>query len=547
MKLTIIRADFSGGMNYSLGDSSKLESSEYVFLSNGRSRNGRIVPVKSPVRLELPVAGLVQGIYGAGDFLLVFVSGEAYYKRTTDSYFTKVKTLRLSSTAARIWAEVVPASTINRSRLLTASENEAAGVKFSGFVPGTPAGVVVSDGTNRPWVIFATGEARPLATYDEWDVNGTREYVPTGITNLVWANGRLYGLVNNAVVGSVTGRPTDFVVNIDAAGDKPASEEEGGAESLGHRADFSTALSLSRTNVGSLLLATASSVYVLTPDFDNTLFGEHTFTQQQVSNVGVASPLSGISLEDDFAYVDLQGPKVLREVSYTKDAPAEAGFASKLAGLFEGVTQSDTAAVVFNTYAYFLVQTIFGSALAVWDILNKRWTSVDQYQGISSPKFLATAGGGGQTKLYIATASEVWECFASSSNYETLRFYPFDQTYLSSEDGSLDHDIKPTEATLFFSAAYEPGTVSVIPYSSEQGGAPVTIAVSSTTQDQVSMPFARSFSSIPPRLTVPLPNSISGWRLGLELRWAFNVELSYVALTSKAIQRQVSIAQQISA
>lgn len=75
------QVSFDGGMNFTQ-EGTKLADSQYILLVNGRNRLGGITPVKLPLKDMdgLPDGIVLQGVYGADTFLLVFGSGKAYYK-----------------------------------------------------------------------------------------------------------------------------------------------------------------------------------------------------------------------------------------------------------------------------------------------------------------------------------------------------------------------------------------------------------------------------------------------------------------------------------
>ena len=51
------QVDFSGGLNY-LADAAKIKPDEYYFLSNARTRDGGVIPIKLPERITLGLPSL---------------------------------------------------------------------------------------------------------------------------------------------------------------------------------------------------------------------------------------------------------------------------------------------------------------------------------------------------------------------------------------------------------------------------------------------------------------------------------------------------------
>lgn len=546
---TIVKSDFSGGLRYALGDSSRLGPSEYTFLSNGRNSANVISPVRKALDTNLPV-GTLQGLYGFGDFALAFVNGIAWYRRVSSDTWAQVPGVVLSDEVETIWAAAVPASTINRERRLITSDNEEFGVKFSALVPGTPAGIVVSDGIGQPWIIFSDGYARLTARYSEWAYDGNREYVPAGITHLLWANGKLYGVKLGAVISSVTGRPLDFVIAIREDGNKEEDEDSGGAMVTAHNADYAPVTCLHQTGFsdGSFLLGTTSGAYLLTPDYNFTLFGEHTWSQRLISEVGIPSPFSGVAIQQDYAFTDYNGPKTVYEVAELgrgqKEGNKDVGFTSAITELFAQVTQDVAASINFEGYTYFLCKTSAGYAIVVWNPISKMWVSIDQYTGVQNPKYLAVIRNGNNTSLYLGTRDAVFELFAGSG-FETCVFSPGD-VILEQENpnDSFGKDLRVRDTHLYFNAAYESGSVYVTPYSSQQGGASVELAVAQNATRTADLPYARSFSGSPSRISANTPEAPVGWRVSSFVSWAFDAELCRIVVSADVINTQISYAQQ---
>lgn len=547
--LASIKASFSGGMRYSLGDSTKLAENEYVFLSNGRNYSGVISPVKGVLDTGKP-EGTLQGLYGFGDYLLCFVSGLAYYKRLVDNRWNPITSINLDPSAPIVYAAAVPASSINHERALITADNLDSGVRFNISIPGSPAGIVISDGITQPWILFSDGHARRTATYNDWQVDGEREYVPVGITNLLWANGKLYGVTKGAVISSVTGRPLDFVTLVDINGDKEPGEDEGGALAVGHHVDFSTPVALHATGRedGSLLLCTNSSIYLLVPDFEQTISGEHTFTQRLLSDIGAPSPFSGIPIAQDFAFVDFTGPKTLQELVQLGRGQVQGkkdyGFAASITDLFAEVTQSQAAAVNFEGYSYFLVNTLFGQVLLVWDAIGEKWVSVDKYSGVGDIKFMAITRTGNQHSLFLGGDLGIWQCFAAST-YETCTFYPMDLAKLLSTNSQMPkQDVKLNGVHLCFSSVFTSGEVSVTPYAANKASAAITANIYSNATVSNSMPFARNYSFPEYRVTFTTPEALSSWRVGAGISWNVDAQLSYVMLEAQVMDTLVSYGQQ---
>src|SRR3954463_2822291 len=121
-KSVFIQDSFSGGLDM-FTDRTKLQPGTYPLLINGRSRYGKVRPIKKPKLISsgLPAATAgykYQGLYGVGNFAVVFASGQAYVRDYSGDtgYFNQIANFSMNPGAQQLWLEVVPASTINYLR-----------------------------------------------------------------------------------------------------------------------------------------------------------------------------------------------------------------------------------------------------------------------------------------------------------------------------------------------------------------------------------------------------------------------------------------------
>src|SRR5256885_6847067 len=326
---------FLGGMNLQV-DPTRLQDSEYPLLINGRNRFDVINPIKKPVKaLNLP-SGNYQGIYAAGNFLIVFIDGKAYYRDvSTSQVFNQVPGINMSSMAEVIFAELVPASTLNFQRI-PAIDTRNSAIKLTSPVTGTPQALLIQDGQSQPWVILSDGSTRPTKRYDDWDsVDLTkREYVPI-MRQMLWQDGILYGISPDRkfIFRSVSGRPLDFMINIDKDGNKLPTEAEGGAMSVAHAVDFDDITALNRLNTpnGSFFVSTRKNSYIVTPNFNDQIFGEPTFDTQYLFGTGCLNNFSMIDILGDSALIYFPGVRSFNAILQTFNEGRNAPFSLKVA------------------------------------------------------------------------------------------------------------------------------------------------------------------------------------------------------------------------
>src|SRR5437773_363986 len=94
-----IQDSFIGGMNRA-SDPSRIGDNEYTLLINGRARYDTITPIKLPLQLTtgLPLSGNMQGCYGAGSIILIFIDGLAYVRdfATQNNSFRQIPLFQMS-------------------------------------------------------------------------------------------------------------------------------------------------------------------------------------------------------------------------------------------------------------------------------------------------------------------------------------------------------------------------------------------------------------------------------------------------------------------
>jgi hypothetical protein len=401
---------FAGGMNLYKEDY-LLAEDEYRLGFNVRCRTGGIQPVYSHVLDENAPAGLKQGLYGFGQYLLLFVAGLAYYRTNNTSVWTQIAGFEMDDTVQNIYIQAVPASTFNFNRKQrTADEQDV--IQTSISVGGTVAGLVCQDGINQPWIILPNGTARELSDYSDWDKNTNREYVPVGKQMCyIPAKGILLVASSDSkqIYRSVSGRPLDFVVNIDLNGDKA-----GNAATVSFAGVQSNITCLSLLNTGEILIGTSGVCTVLSLDYDSLIFGEPTYITTGTIGAGVLSQTAFLDILGDYAFVDSNGLRSFNAVQQLRYEGNNSVFSQNIASLLKGITQtSSVCACVFDNYALFGVNTIYGNLVIVYDTLSQKWISLDSID-YETVKFLAVNNEFDAARVFAVSGNNVYELYADT-------------------------------------------------------------------------------------------------------------------------------------
>lgn len=422
-----LQKDFSGGIDLVSSDT-QIADNAYLWLVNARQRFGTVDPIKKHVLQEDVPAGLKQGIISVGNILIAFVSGFAYYKEIgTSNPWVQLANFLMASTVKQYYTEAVPASTFNFVRKANENLKAPITVTTNFKVAGTPQCVVVQDGVNQPWIIIYDDvnqqfSARETKRYVDWQNLSTtaddREYVPIG-KQMLYTDGILFIVAKDgkSIYRSVTGRPLDFMVNVDPDGNKMPTESEGGAATVSFAFDFDYITCIAPSNTpSSFILATAKTTRIVSMDFNNTIFDEPTFTALPI-NIGIVNQFSIVEVLGDFAVVDYEGVKGFNAVLQLKFRGRNTNFSLQMSKLIKGIKQTSSACVNFNNYCLFNITTVYGNVIAVYDNLINKWVAFDVTE-ISNVKQFVVVETDTESRLFCITEQdELWEMFAGTTTY----------------------------------------------------------------------------------------------------------------------------------
>jgi hypothetical protein len=546
--------DFSGGM-YLADVLSNLLDTQYSKLVNGRTRFGGIQPVRKPLDITRQVAqGRFQSVYGMNNYLLVFVDGLAYLRdlRSPDDTFSAVPGFQqMSSDVDKIYAQNVPQSDFNFVR-----SGGPHDIILRNIDSGLPQAFICQDGTSRPRLIFSNGNSRIAQTFEQWKVDfddptkDFREYIPVG-KQMLYFNGICYIISADSkeLYRSVDGRPTDFVLAVDENGNKLSALSQGREEAsrLSYRISTEDMIALSELNsssnqgLGGFLVSTANTVYIIVPDYNQTLYGQPTFDNIPIIPIGILNNESLANSLGDTIFISSLGAVSFNAVGITQDIAKNSPFTRAVSKLFEGVTQTVTAATTFDDYTFLAMNSIHGNIVLVYDNQQEVFVGYDKYEDITLPiKQFAKITVNGEPRLFFITGSGLYEAFAGDG-LETVQLYTKEYTREDTTIAStLDHvnisfdEIEESEGTVELREFVDGKSVRESALMKSLRG---DFSIQSVPK---AFPLGDSSKRNLEVIPFDIKNSIQGNKIGLMISFNFQAKLNAIQLRTILEQKEVS-------
>ena len=552
-------------------DDTRLGEDEYKFASNVRNRFGTLEGIKnvndvSSASLsgsEFTSNPPIQAIYSIGEFVFIFFDGGCKYRKplNPDSSWAVLYDGGTMSRSAEIFVQAVPASTQNFLRKETQVAGASLELDTDTAVQRTVAAIIVQDGLNQPRVIEIAGGAaihRAAKTYAEWS-DGTytsREYIPIG-KQMTFFNNKLFvvSIDGTEIYHSVSGRPMDFVVPITTAGNKiNADETIGGAPATSYTVGYNIITALSVLNNESLFVSTVGGSYAVMLDYTLTVFAEPMFKKQYLFTANSINQHSFVDLLGDFAFIDPEGLRSFNAVMQSKNEGRNSIFSLKVARLFKDVVQDTRkcAAIVFDDYALFACNTIFGHGILVFDTLTKQFVSFDQLTDDSNANIgpiidFAKVETNNKRELFAIThgtttspSAPTYKCVKlfEGSNYATA--YVETRAFCTN-DTRVEQ--KPQELRLLFSKLQSASSVTATQRVNDEttpdtsaGSQSKTLAAQSTP---ITFPVTLSTVWSGPKqiqnLLYNFQGGQQGWKVSYALKWTNGINLSNIQLQTQNI------------
>ncbi|HEX9232705.1 MAG TPA: hypothetical protein VF849_01515 [Blattabacteriaceae bacterium] len=539
--ITGLQNDFSGGMDLFNNDT-KLNENSYGLAFNVVNRDSSLIPLNKNLEDIKAPAGFKQGIYAFDKYLVLFNAGLCYYRNVDATEWTQIEDIFVNPLVDYIFTQAVPASTFNYKKVLEIP-NKIDGSSVNTNVTVQPfkintlnAGLVVQDGVSIGWFISPDAVATRLNRYSQWTLEN-RSYCPI-MRNMCFINGILFGISpdKKRIYRSVSGRPIDFVVNVDINGNKG-----GDAETTAYATGYDDITCIKSLNSGELLIATERNCFPVEFNYEKTIFAEPTFLNRKPIFAGVTNQESFIDILGDYAFIDFDGLRSFNAVQFIMNEGRNSIFSLLISKVFNKIKQSFlTAATVFDNYAIFSVNTIYGNVLAIYDTLRQKWNS---FITLEAPiKQFAIADQSENPTLYGITSSKVIKLFQSVSYMEArVRFKALNS-------GKSIPEIKLKNVRAVFDESNS--TSQVI----------ATEIVNNRVRKSVSATLAKT----PPGITFPVMYPIAyfssgvtdnihfnferlskiGWKVAIELRWQNSAKLLLLETNADEITNETSLGQQ---
>ena len=390
-----------------------------------------------------------------------------------------------------------------------------------------------------------------------------REYVPIGNV-MTWENGVLYitSQDGNYIYRSVSGRPLDFVVdvtNILAANTtvqvwtytdpitgqtynvnvQPFTQQGGGAFSetgsppvdvYNSGGDATTTsysvgvggiVCLRPIASGGIFVAASNANFSVTQNTTPnapTLFGEYTFIRTFLFNDTCLSDRTIIDSLGDTKFIDLTGIRSFNAVEQEENEGRNSAFSADIQLAFSGIIQDATmsAAILYDNYEFYAVNTIFGSAIAVYDTILSCWTSFDLGQCPVLIKQLAKIELTIQRLYAIGIDDNLYELYGSDTiATSTVRLGA------ASNDPKMTHKIN--DACVILNEITEDCECSVAAFTDNRLSEK-TIQTKEITYSNPPFPYTGTIdmpdiNTLCQPVYFSFPNSIQGWKTFLLISW----------------------------
>lgn len=404
--LLYAQADFSGGLLTQF-DATKTPRNSYPLALDVQMRRNVVRPRNRHAKQPTP-EGEFQGLYAVGSKLYLFAAGSAYVRDiATDLYFQEISGWTTVAASLRVYAERLPITfnLFNRR----ASSVEVTTLYFNNSLAAYPECLWVGNGVDPEQVIYPDGTAEIIGDFDGWTQNDP-SYVPIGTVRCFTADKGFVMSPNGLkLYSSVTGRPTDYVIQIDNAGNKVAD-----ADSFYAAVSAEAVTALKPADNGTVIATTAFGTFTVTPDYNVTFFGEPFLRVKPLFPVGAVNDRSFVNLNGDVAFISFTGIHTFNQTRQDRVESSNAPLGRKINGLLAN-PQSDTCAVDFDDNALFAVNTIYGRGVMVYDNSLEQFTSLDLSFGHVTQFAVVTDPTSGPRLFFINAANELYEAYADDT------------------------------------------------------------------------------------------------------------------------------------
>ena len=419
-----------------LTDVTKPQEASYRIGLNIRVRKNGIEPAHRHIKLDT-TAGLHQAVFANDNTLGLIVAGNIYKVKLPENItIPQGGSGVISATADRVYHASVPAPS-----------NWLVNSVYQPTISTAEECIVIQDGTNQPTLVFSNFSHRPAKTYEDWTYEDP-EYVPIG-TFMAFSGKKLFIAYGKKIYQSVSGRPLDFVLNINNAGEKGGNAD---TTHIGISAATLSALAPSQT--GGLLPFTRYKAYSLEPEYQLPLiFGEPQYVPADVFPVGAVNDLAFAFANGESLFISPAGIQAFNQVLQVQRASNNTPYGAKIIDyLIRPILSTATAMV--DDYTFIAVNTIFGPAVLVHDNVLNAFIGFDLTLGIV--KEFCTIEDSGLTRVFYITASGLYEIPLRSGAKATGTVY-----FGEFSTGEADKLMKVSDIHLGFNNIKSAGQIDV--------------------------------------------------------------------------------------
>ncbi len=544
-------------------DDSDLQSNQYKIGFNLRNRNSRLDPIQKSIEDIAAPPGLKQEHVTFGNYVILFVAGKAYWRFFSATGWQQISGFSMSPIAPRYWTKAIPVSVTNYARFAVGGTtiNEIIRLNSITSAFGQLPGLLVQDNINQPQFIFinasAVPEARTTQDFAQWDITFTdasntiiatdnREYVPVG-NCMEWIDGVLYVVAPDFVqiLRSVSGRPLDFVINVQFDGSKG-----GDAYTTSYTVGVGSISCIRALSDTSLFVAAANANFSVYKDKTNVAvkeFGEFTLDKTPLFNATCLSDRAILDSLGDTKFIDLTGIRSFNAILQFQNEgrnsqfsnTIQPAFVNKVGNADVAIVQDSnfSAAILYDNYEFYAMQTVFGPALIVNDTLLGCWTSFDMTQtGGSRIKQLAKIELSVQRLYAITEDNKLYTLYLSDEiEQASLVTRGVSSDCIEAENSPVlnvcGNELKPINCRMVLNNIFKDTEVSLTPYINNRltsaGTIPKTVAyrppVSSSPTDALVPGVNGQLSN----LYWTIQNSNQGWRAFFVIQWNHGSLLKY--------------------
>lgn len=504
--------------------------------------------------------------------------------------------IRIAATGSTNVGTSNPAAAIQLANVEGASAGNLAGLLVQDNI-NQPSFIFLDESDNPTsritqtfiqWAITFTDATNvTVATDSNGNTEDYREYVPIG-NCMTWAGGILFITSKDftTIYRSVSGRPLDFVINVTnilaantipdtwiytdpisgndfTVSVPPYTQSSGGAFTAGNVYNpggdaTTTSYSVGVSGISCIRPLSTGGIFVSGSDANfavtlnqtpnaPTIFGEYTFNRAFLFNGSCLNDRAIIDSIGDTRFVDLRGIRSFNAIQQLQNEGQNSVFSSSIQAAFGDLGDSanpeivqdptQAAAILFNNYEIYAVNTIFGSALAKYDTVNNCWVAFDLLQIANKPvKILAKIELTTSQLFAVTTDNSLYTLYAGEDyNPGLVRTIGVSAGLLyANYDISLKHpksEIKPINIRVINNKVQSSGTMTLTPYINNRlsltGSIKKTISYSPPTDVSSNVTDLPDVNTQLSNLYFNLTGREQGWKMFAMIQWNTGVISQY--------------------